>query len=147
LQSISCALWFLAGLVSSYRHHIETVPAAESNFASIAQYISSHNGLDAPHVTPINASAYDWWYFDVVSEYLGYSVVVVFFNAPMTAFPFSGARQLTTSQKPIFSYLYLEIHPLLRKTLLLRKLWSTMQATAQAACGPAPDSALKVSLI
>src|SRR5277367_6023387 len=91
IAHISCALWFLAGLVSCYRHHTEIIPGAGSNFVSIAQYISSHNGLDAPHVTPINASAYDWWYFDVVSEDLGYSVVVVFFNAPATAFPFSGA--------------------------------------------------------
>lgn len=42
-------------------------------------------------MTPINESAYDWWYFDVVSEDQDYSVVVVLFNAPATAFPFSGA--------------------------------------------------------
>jgi len=90
IAGISCVLW-LAVLVSSYRYHIETIPAAQSNLASIAQYVSKHNGLDAPHVTPINESAYDWWYFDTYSNDLKYSVVVVFFNAPATGFALSGA--------------------------------------------------------
>ncbi|KAJ6552970.1 hypothetical protein B0H19DRAFT_842716, partial [Mycena capillaripes] len=47
---------------------------------SEVDYTSSATGLDAPKVHPINASAIDWWYFDVVSTdpKSRASVVVVF---------------------------------------------------------------------
>ncbi|KAJ7207711.1 hypothetical protein B0H12DRAFT_1206012 [Mycena haematopus] len=54
-----------------------------------AQFTSGATGLDAPKVQPINASAFDWWYFDVVSTdptSLS-SVVVIFFTSPESAFP------------------------------------------------------------
>jgi hypothetical protein len=101
ITPISWVLCF-AGLASSYRHHIETIPAAQSNFASVAQYISSHNGLDAPHVTPINESAYDWWYFDAYSEDTETSVIVVFFNAPATGFALSGAPPTDITEAYLF---------------------------------------------
>jgi hypothetical protein len=101
IARISCALW-LAVLVSSYRNHIEIIPAAQSNLASIAQYVSKHNGLDAPHVTPINESAYDWWYFDAYSNDLKYGVVVVFFNAPATGFALSGAAANDITEAYLF---------------------------------------------
>ncbi|KAJ5683666.1 uncharacterized protein N7477_000011 [Penicillium maclennaniae] len=45
--------------------------------------------LDGPQVSSINASVFDWWYFDAVSESdPGDSIVVTFFTSSATAFPF-----------------------------------------------------------
>lgn len=67
------------------------IPSAVSNASSNAQFTSCAAGFDAPKVQPVNASAFDWWYFDVVATNQGSlaSVVIVFFTAPATAFPFN----------------------------------------------------------
>lgn len=70
---------------------VTTIPPTVVNKTSIAQFTSSSHGLDAPHVTPINASAWDWWYFDVISPDHLQSVVVVFYTAPETGFLFDEA--------------------------------------------------------
>lgn len=45
--------------------------------------------LDSPAVTNITDSAFDWWYFDVVSDTnANESIVVTFFSASHLAFPF-----------------------------------------------------------
>lgn len=50
--------------------------------------------LDSPQVSSINASVFDWWYFDVVSETnLGDSFVVTFFTSSAAAFPFLDSRE------------------------------------------------------
>lgn len=67
------------------------IPANASSKPSTAQYTSSTYGLDAPHVSPINSSAWDWWYFDVVSADAKTSVIVVFYTAPGTGFVFNQA--------------------------------------------------------
>lgn len=67
------------------------IPANASSQPSTAQYTSSTYGLDAPHVSPINSSAWDWWYFDVVSSDAKTSVIVVFYTAPGTGFVFNQA--------------------------------------------------------
>jgi len=78
-------------LISLVCSHLEVIPPSPSNGNSIAQFISLANGLDGPHVTPINASAFEWWYFDVVSQDADYNIAVIFFTAPGTAFPFDAA--------------------------------------------------------
>jgi len=88
------ALSLLTSFVSS--HHpqgsmIDVIPGAESNDPSTATFTSSAIGLDSPHVTPVNASSFDWWYFDVVSYDALYSFSVTFFAAPATGFPPDGA--------------------------------------------------------
>ncbi|KAJ7689381.1 hypothetical protein B0H17DRAFT_1066380 [Mycena rosella] len=59
------------------------------NAPSTVDFISSDTGLDAPKVRPINASAIDWWYFDVVSTdpKSRASVVVVFSAGGMPGMP------------------------------------------------------------
>lgn len=50
--------------------------------------------LDSPQVTSINASVFDWWYFDAVSDTNpGDSFVVTFFTSSATAFPFLDSRE------------------------------------------------------
>ena len=65
------------------------IPGAVQNGTSHAQFVSSAS-LNAPKVHPINASAFDWWCFDVVSTNSTdlSSVVVIFFMNPQSAFPF-----------------------------------------------------------
>ncbi|KAJ6479178.1 hypothetical protein DFH09DRAFT_1153658 [Mycena vulgaris] len=70
--------------------HVYHIPSAASNKSSTAQFTSVASGLDAPKVHPVNASAFDLWYFDVVSSdpHSLASVVVAFYTATATAFPF-----------------------------------------------------------
>ncbi|KAF8143760.1 hypothetical protein K438DRAFT_1632973, partial [Mycena galopus ATCC 62051] len=65
---------------------------------SEAQFISTATGLDTPKVQPISASAFEWWYFDVVSTdptSLA-SVVVMLLTAPHSAFPVVPASDSVT---------------------------------------------------
>ncbi|KIM92701.1 hypothetical protein OIDMADRAFT_139186 [Oidiodendron maius Zn] len=66
---------------------IAFIPAAVQNGPSQGQFISSGGGLDAPKVKPINGSAYDWWYFDAVSDDAKSSIVVVFYTASSAGVP------------------------------------------------------------
>ncbi|KAJ7255135.1 hypothetical protein B0H12DRAFT_1114271 [Mycena haematopus] len=74
---------------SATRGQTYFIPSAVQNGTSQAQFTSGATGLDAPKVHPINASAFDWWYFDVVSTDPASlsSVVVTFFTSPESAFP------------------------------------------------------------
>ncbi|KAL4906209.1 hypothetical protein BDW74DRAFT_177229 [Aspergillus multicolor] len=45
------------------------VPAHRNeNVTSVVQYTSDADGFDAPKVHPVNATTYDWWYFDAVQQ-------------------------------------------------------------------------------
>ncbi len=56
-----------------------------------APFISSADCLDGPKLSGINASSYDWWYFDVVAPDLNTSIAIVFYTASQPAFPFTPA--------------------------------------------------------
>ncbi|KAK7416630.1 hypothetical protein QQX98_005101 [Neonectria punicea] len=53
---------------------------------SIGDFISSAQGFDGPKVRPINNTAYDWWYFDVVSKDLKSNTGITFLSAPHSGF-------------------------------------------------------------
>ncbi|KAJ7028106.1 hypothetical protein C8F04DRAFT_1291807 [Mycena alexandri] len=66
-------------------------------FASASRHVEHYtvfeslaSGLDGPKVQPINATTFDWWYFDVVSTNPAdlSTAVVTFFSTPPSAFPF-----------------------------------------------------------
>ncbi|KAF7334719.1 hypothetical protein MVEN_02302600 [Mycena venus] len=57
------SLWLAAASASQ----VYDIPAAVSNRTTTALFTSSSSGLDAPKINPVNNSAFDWWYFDVVS--------------------------------------------------------------------------------
>jgi hypothetical protein len=69
-----------------FDEEITFVPAAVQPGPSEGQFVSSASGLDAPKVIPINASAYDWWYFDAVSDDAEESIVIVFYTASVAGF-------------------------------------------------------------
>ncbi|KAJ6617202.1 hypothetical protein B0H10DRAFT_1914609 [Mycena sp. CBHHK59/15] len=86
--SFLCFLWLVLPSASS-QSPVFNIPSTVQNGTSHAQFTSSSTGLDAPKVQPINGSAFDWWYFDVVSAdptNLA-SVVVTFFTSSQPAFP------------------------------------------------------------
>ncbi|KAJ7268398.1 hypothetical protein C8J57DRAFT_1325054 [Mycena rebaudengoi] len=68
------------------------IPGEVQNATSQAQFTVSAAGPDAPKIHPVNASVFDWWYFDVVSTdptSLA-SVVVVLYTTTPEAFPYGG---------------------------------------------------------
>ncbi|KAL4963061.1 uncharacterized protein BDV14DRAFT_95822 [Aspergillus stella-maris] len=68
------------------------VPDHAVNAPSNAQFISNHTAFDGPKVFPINASTWDWWYFDAVqvspdtNSTDQASVVATFYTALPSAF-------------------------------------------------------------
>ncbi|KAL4772045.1 hypothetical protein BDW60DRAFT_207428 [Aspergillus nidulans var. acristatus] len=45
------------------------VPAYRNeNATAVTQYTSGRDGFDAPKVHPINATTYDWWWFDAIQQ-------------------------------------------------------------------------------
>jgi hypothetical protein len=74
---------YTAALVASVPHRSQAVtciPPDPANASSIVQFNSTGSGLDGPHVSPINATTWDWWYFDAVAEDQSNQVVVVFYT-------------------------------------------------------------------
>jgi hypothetical protein len=81
---LCCVLVLLARQAQSWTPWIQSttfVSAAVQNGSSQAQRVSSASGLDVPKVKPINATAYDCWYFDAVSVDAKTAVVVAFYTA------------------------------------------------------------------
>ncbi|KIY53782.1 hypothetical protein FISHEDRAFT_32652 [Fistulina hepatica ATCC 64428] len=84
---------------------VHVIPATVSSGTSVAQFVSGSDALDGPMVAPVNASAFDWWYFDVVSEDYQNSMVIIFFTTPNTSFPFTASSTdilevIMTAQTP-----------------------------------------------
>lgn len=79
-----------------------TVPNRISFGNSVAQFISGVSGLDGPKVSPeVNATSFDWWYFDAVAEDSSEAVVVVFYLSTTLGFPF--VPPLSTLSVDIFA--------------------------------------------
>ncbi|KAM5434274.1 hypothetical protein MferCBS31731_006768 [Microsporum ferrugineum] len=55
---------------------------------SKAQFISGDIDFDAPKLDLVNQTAYDWWYFDAVSDDRNTSLTVCFFTSSSVAFSF-----------------------------------------------------------
>jgi hypothetical protein len=69
---------------------------------SIAQFISGSSGLDGPKMNPeINATSFDWWYFDAVSDSNSCAIVIVFYMSTDLGFPF--VLPLSTLSVDIFA--------------------------------------------
>jgi hypothetical protein len=79
-------IWPILAVVTSQTTQItvEVISGKVANVTSNVQLTSTRSGFDAPKVKPLNSSTFDWWYFDVVSPDLDYSLVLVFFAAEPT---------------------------------------------------------------
>lgn len=76
------------GQVHGSELNVTTFPSQAITGDVVAQYISDNYRLDGPKLSAINTTAWDWWYFDVVAEDLKTTLVVVFFMALDSGFPF-----------------------------------------------------------
>ncbi|KFY13988.1 hypothetical protein V491_06190 [Pseudogymnoascus sp. VKM F-3775] len=95
LFSALCATTILAAETIVYPNVIKTGP-------STAQYISGESGLDGPKMAPgINATTFDWWYFDAVANDGSAAVVMVFYLSTDFGFPF--VPPLSTLSVDIFA--------------------------------------------
>lgn len=55
---------------------------------SEVQFTSCASGADSPRVYPINATTFDWWYFDAVSDDGTQALTVIFFTSSYIGFSF-----------------------------------------------------------
>ncbi|KAF9518995.1 hypothetical protein BS47DRAFT_1337549 [Hydnum rufescens UP504] len=68
----------LRGHASIYPTHTYTLPSTIQSGASSMQTNSRQGPLDAPKLDFVNATSFEWWYFDVASYDSKASIVVVF---------------------------------------------------------------------
>jgi hypothetical protein len=75
--------------VPHHKRSTTVVPSAPFKGPVTADFISKPNSLDGPHLSKVNETTSEWWYFDVVSEGLAH-VVVTFYTATNVSFPLIG---------------------------------------------------------
>ncbi|KAJ5035031.1 uncharacterized protein L3040_008293 [Drepanopeziza brunnea f. sp. 'multigermtubi'] len=78
------------------RATIKRIPSQVATGDIQAFFTSNQAGLDAPRLSAVNASSFNWWYFDVFSPDLDKSLVVVFFTTLGSAFPFVPTSEVVT---------------------------------------------------
>jgi hypothetical protein len=93
-SAVLLSLLFVLQLVTGFsnapikpRDTIITIPSTAQSGPSDAQFAFHGEQLDAPELTLVNATAWQWWYYDVVAPDQTSSFVMAFFSAPSTAFP------------------------------------------------------------
>jgi hypothetical protein len=64
-----------------------TIPSTTQSGPSNPQFAFHDEELDAPELALVNATAWQWWYYDVVAPDQTTSFVMAFFSSPSTAFP------------------------------------------------------------
>jgi len=62
--------------------------------ASEVQFTSCASGADSPRVFPINATTFDWWYFDAVSDNGTQALTITFFTSSYIGFSFDLANAI-----------------------------------------------------
>ncbi|CZR53415.1 uncharacterized protein PAC_03293 [Phialocephala subalpina] len=86
-----------ANLLRAKTKRNEIIPSTPFLGPITADFTSSHLGLDGPKLSAVNSTSFDWWYFDVVSTDRKSSLVVVFYTALPSAFPFLPASTDVTT--------------------------------------------------
>jgi hypothetical protein len=103
---LTAAAAFALGFASTFStsHSTYRIPATVQNGPAHARFevdtpggklgIQSRQSLDAPMLSSINSSVFDWWYFDAVSlDDPRESLVLTFFTSTADAFPFLDSTQ------------------------------------------------------
>ncbi|KIW85452.1 hypothetical protein Z517_00842 [Fonsecaea pedrosoi CBS 271.37] len=101
--------------LSSHAQETTVIPPLVQLGDSIVEFTSSGSSLDGPKLSEVNATTFDWWYFDVVSEDLQTeaTILLVTGDSLTLGFPFT----LGTSNYGILTVLqedgniYQEIFP------------------------------------
>lgn len=66
----------------------KVIPSAVFSGNVVANTISTNVNLDGPQLSAVNSSAYEWWYFDAVSQDLKSAITIVFYTALASGFGF-----------------------------------------------------------
>lgn len=80
-----------AGLLGSTLSTVSTVivpPTAQNRSATAVFKSSPHLALDAPKLDLVNATAFDWWYFDAIAADGSAQVGITLFNTDTTTLGF-----------------------------------------------------------
>jgi hypothetical protein len=91
-SSTYCCVAAMLAVMQIVLANTVVVPPYPVEEASVGQWIAGAHDLDGPKVQPINDTAYDWWYYDIVSssedsETGGLdSMVIVFYTASADGF-------------------------------------------------------------
>lgn len=76
-------------------HSAYVIPGTPSPNVSTVQFQSTGSQLDAPKLSPVNSTVFDWWYWDAVADDLSASVVLTVFTAEpsglWTGIPITGS--------------------------------------------------------
>jgi hypothetical protein len=64
------------------------IPSTPQSGPSTAQFSFHSEELDAPELSLVNSSTWEWWYYDVVAPDQTSSFVMAFFSAPSPGFTF-----------------------------------------------------------
>lgn len=70
---------------------------------SQVQLTSCASGADGPRVFPINATTFDWWYFDAVSSDGTQALTVIFFTSSYIGFSFDLASAIDPLNVYVFA--------------------------------------------
>lgn len=88
LAAYATASSILPGASIDHRPDEKTFNSSISSGPSHVQFLSEESGLDGSKLSSVNASVFDWWYFDAVAEDRNSSFVIIFFTSSYNAFPF-----------------------------------------------------------
>ncbi|KAH8816911.1 hypothetical protein F5884DRAFT_239232 [Xylogone sp. PMI_703] len=100
---IITGLTWLCTTSASLIPKVKIIPSAPATGPSIANYISTPSGLDGPKLSSINATSYDWWYFDAVAPDLKSYISIVFYTSLASGFPFLPDNPNTTTVVGVYT--------------------------------------------
>lgn len=102
--SLSCVLLALAhgGFAQCFPDSITFTPALYAGPSQV-QFTSCASGADGPRVYPINATTFDWWYFDAVSDDGTQALTVIFFTSSFIGFSFDLANAIDPLNVYVFA--------------------------------------------
>ena len=82
---VACALALFApistGAIPTLPIAVEKISGTPVKGPSTSQLVSQGWGLDAPKLSQLNGTAFDWWYFDAVASDLSVGVVANVYTA------------------------------------------------------------------
>jgi hypothetical protein len=104
LLSLSSVLFLLArvGFSQCFADSLTFSPLLYAGPSEV-QFTSCASGADSPRVNPINATTFDWWYFDAVSDDGTQALTIIFFTSSYIGFSFNIANAVDPLNVYVFA--------------------------------------------
>lgn len=85
--SLYFIIFYLFALgTASRKLQIDSIAPPVIEGSVLVQFTAEDNTLDAPHISAVNSTVYDWWYFNAVSADSALALTVVFYTLTDNAF-------------------------------------------------------------